>query len=107
MTKQWTHEEARAAVYAYLAKLQAGRSYQLAVMEDRTRSEEFGWVFFYNTRQFVESGDVQWALGGNAPLIFDRRTGELHVTGTAHPIEHYIDEFRKRRGSASARSDRR
>jgi hypothetical protein len=50
---------------------------------------------------------VQWALGGNAPLIFDRRTGELHVTGTAHPIEHYIDEFRKRRGSASARSDRR
>lgn len=80
----------------YLGELQAGRSYHLAVMENLTREEDFGWVFFY-TKRFVESGDMQWALGGNAPLIVDRRTGQLHVTGTAHPIEHYIEEFRRKR----------
>lgn len=90
-------KEAKNLVIEYLAKLQAGRSYELALMEDRTREEDFGWVFFYNTRRFIESGDVQWALGGNAPLIVDRRSGELHVTGTAHPIERYIEEFRRKR----------
>jgi len=66
-----------------------------SIADDATREENFGWVFFYNTKRFLESGDMQWALGGNAPLIVDRRTGELHVTGTAHPIEHYIEEFRR------------
>ncbi len=95
MAAEMTKSEAKKVVDEYLAKLQAGRSYELAVMEDRTREESFGWVFFYNTKRFVETGDVQWALGGNAPLIVDRRSRELHVTGTAHPIEHYIDEFRR------------
>jgi|SRR5688572_9729382 hypothetical protein len=95
MSTAITKDDARKVVNAYLTKLQAGRSYELALMEDRTRDEDFGWVFFYNTKRFLESGDMQWALGGNAPLIVDRRTGELHVTGTAHPIEHYIEEFRR------------
>jgi Immunity protein 35 len=89
--------EALKIVQEHISKLQEGRSYQLAVMHDRTREEDFGWVFFYNTRQFIETGDWQWSLGGNAPLIVDRRTGELHVTGTAYPIEHYIAEYRKAR----------
>lgn len=90
-----TKDEAQKVVSEYLTQLQAGRSYELAVLEHRTREEEFGWVFFYNTKRFVETGDVGWSLGGNAPLIVDRRTGQLHVTGTAYPIEHYIEEFRK------------
>ena len=67
----------------------------LAVVDEHTREEDFGWVFFYNTKQFLETGDVQWSLGGNAPLIVDRHEGKLHVTGTAYPVEHYIEEFRK------------
>lgn len=95
MRRPTTMDEARGLVNEYLAKLQAGRPYELGVIEDRTREEDFGWVFFYNTKPFIETGDMQWALGGNAPLIVDRRTGELHVTGTAHPVEHYIEEFRR------------
>jgi hypothetical protein len=47
-------------------------------MQKLTREEDFGWAFFYNSKQFVETGDIEWALGGNAPLIVDRSTGELH-----------------------------
>lgn len=97
MPAEITKSDARKLVDAYLTKLQAGRSIELAVMEDRTREESFGWVFFYNTKRFVETGDMQWALGGNAPLIVDRRSGNLHVTGTAHPIDHYIGEYRRTR----------
>jgi hypothetical protein len=89
--------EAQQRVEEYLRRLQQGRRYELVVLADRTREEEFGWIFFYNTKQFAETHDLSWALGGNAPLIIDRVTGELHVTGTALPLEHYIEDYRRRR----------
>ena len=44
---------------------------------------EFGWVFCYNTKQYIETGDTSYALVGNAPLIVDRANSELYVTGTS------------------------
>ena len=43
------------------------------------------WMFYYNTKEFIRSGDFKYALAGNAPLIMDRADGKLYVTGTAHP----------------------
>jgi len=83
---------ARQILDQYLAKLQVGRPYTLGVFEGLTREESFGWVFFYNSTRFIETGDLRWALAGNAPVIIDRR-GRLHVTGTAYAPEHYIEEF--------------
>ena len=61
-----------------------------------TKEEEydFGWVFCYNTKEFVEAGNSSAALAGNAPLIVDRIDGQIYVTGTAYPLDHYIGEYR-------------
>jgi hypothetical protein len=71
----------------------------LVLQEDKTISEDFGWVFFYTTRRFLKTGDFRDIVGGNAPFIIDHDSGKLTVTGTTHPIEQYIDEYRKRRNS--------
>ena len=60
----------------------------------RTIEEDFGWVYVYNAREFVETGNFLHALAGNAPFIVSRVDGGLYSTGTARPIEHYIEEFR-------------
>lgn len=92
-----TKDQAINLVNAYLAKIQKGRSYEISIVHDQTLEEDFGWVFFYNTKQYIESGDIEWALGGNAPLIVDRDSGALHVTGTALSIDEYIRDFRRTR----------
>src|SRR5258708_1111269 len=56
---------------------------------------DFGWLFCYSTKEYVDSGDTEHALGGNAPLIVDRADGQIYVTGTAYPLEHYVEEYRK------------
>jgi hypothetical protein len=56
---------------------------------------DFGWVFCYNTRRFIENGDMNFALGGNGALIVDREDGGLYITGTARSLEYYLDEYRK------------
>ncbi len=56
---------------------------------------DFGWAFCYNTKRYVDTGDTLHAVAGNAPLIVDREEGQLYVTGTVLPLEHYIAEYRK------------
>ncbi|QBK03740.1 hypothetical protein DW355_02200 [Hylemonella gracilis] len=55
---------------------------------------DFGWVYRYNTKAFIETGDFSYTLVGNAPLIVDKIDGGLYVTGTARPLEYYIAQFR-------------
>ncbi len=59
------------------------------------QEHDFGWVFFYNTKEFAESNDYKHALAGNAPLIVDRADGQMYITGTAGPLNHYIEEYRR------------
>src|SRR5262245_24620835 len=48
---------------------------------------DFGWVFFWG------SNDPSVLLAGNAPFIVDRKDGSLHLTGTAFPVERYIESY--------------
>lgn len=66
------------------------------IIEREPREESFGWVFFYNSRRFLDTGDDSYALTGNAPVVVMRETGEVRGTGTAKPLDEYLDEFRKR-----------
>jgi len=61
----------------------------------RVDEHEFGWVYFYDGSIHVATGSVSDAVAGNAPLIVDRTDGKLYITGTALPIEHYLQEFRR------------
>jgi hypothetical protein len=63
----------------------------------RVDEHDFGWVYFYGGSLHAETGRVSDALVGNAPLIVDRADGKLYITGTAHPIEHYLEEYRQGR----------
>lgn len=62
-------------------------------MEDQTVEFEYGWVFFYQTTDCIEIAGVKVGLGGNAPIIVDKRDGSVHVTGTAYPHEKYIRDY--------------
>ena len=61
----------------------------------RVEEHEFGWVYFYDSSRHLETGDARYAVVGNAPLIVDRNDGKLYATGTAHPVEHYLELYRR------------
>ena len=64
------------------------------VLDGDPKETEFGWVFFYNSEHYLKSGDVGYALTGNAPIVVMKSTGEVRGTGTAEPLETYLDEIR-------------
>jgi hypothetical protein len=52
----------------------------LVIIEDSTRTEAFGWVFFWSDKRYMETGDVRYALQGNLPIVVLRDSGQvLHL----------------------------
>lgn len=66
------------------------------VLESRTIEEENLWVFFYNSKEFIETGDLSFSLAGNAPLVILKHSGEILETGTARPLEFYLEQIRRK-----------
>ena len=93
----WTYEKALLVIRAYVAAATDGAG---VVLEEATLDRPYGWVFFYQSRAYVESGDVREMLGGNAPLVFNRVSGEIRVTGTARGIEEYLRTYEAGLGAA-------
>jgi hypothetical protein len=90
-----TRDDACALVMAELQKLQVASTPELVLVKDRTIERDWGWVFFYTSARYVQTRDIRDALAGNAPYLVNRHTGEVRVTGTARPIEHYIAEYER------------
>ena len=67
----------------------------IEVLECETIDFENGWMFFYDRKRALETNDMNDMLFGNAPLIFEKSTGRVFVTGTAEDPETYIERFRK------------
>lgn len=89
----------------YLAKTIAQRwidqhwgesSTHVVICDHLTRERPFGWVFFYQSAEYLQSKDPKHQLVGNAPLIVDRADGSVHLTGTLKPLDEYIAEYEKR-----------
>jgi hypothetical protein len=93
--------EAIRRALAYVSEMSTAAGQDFVLLEDLTREESFGWVFFWQSEAFVRSGDFRDQLGGNAPFVILRASGERRSTGTAHPVDHYLDEIRREYGATS------
>lgn len=62
-----------------------------------TYQEDFseGWLFCFQSVEYVETGNPSTQLAGNGPFIIDKDTGELHVLGTEHSPSEYLEEYKK------------
>ena len=80
----------------------------IVVPEDRIIEKEYGWVFFYQSRQYVEAvkagveeveidGRIthvdSLALCGNGPIILMKETGKMYWLSSAHRSSDSIKEF--------------
>jgi Immunity protein 35 len=93
--------QAQAAAESHITQL-ADSDLPFAILESETIELSLGWVFFYQSRRYLENHNPSEALAGNAPLIVDRLTGQVTETGTAYPLEYYLMQYETARGEGAA-----
>jgi hypothetical protein len=55
-----------------------------------------GWVIIWDLQSNLETTKIDDMVSGCAPILVDRHAGSAHFTGTARPIEEYVDRYEKR-----------
>jgi hypothetical protein len=91
-----TEREAHELVRAHLNRLFEPENDGVVVLDGATVRKPYGWVFFYQSRRYVESGNPSDMLAGNGPIVVFQADGSIHELGTAYPIEVELRSFEER-----------
>jgi Immunity protein 35 len=59
---------------------------ELDVIHSKTIDANEGWIFFYNSKEFIKTDDLSSALAGNGPIFVDRN-GIVKILPSAVPWE--------------------
>ncbi len=89
---KWTLEQATRLAHQTLSSLVG--AVDIAIIDAATREFDVGWVFFYQSSRFLETGDVLGGLAGNAPLFVSRDDGRAIVISYHRPITESIQAYR-------------
>ncbi len=92
--QQITKERAFEIARKQVAELSTQHDFVL--MEEKTIERPFGWVFFYATRQFIQTGDRNFLVPGSAPFVVNRSDGTVEQLPTSVPPARAIELHEKR-----------
>jgi len=63
------------------------------IIDDATTEYDWGWALFYDSRLHQQTGDFEFAVAGNAPLLVRRSDGSMLESCTAFSLERSIEAF--------------
>lgn len=75
----------------HLSKKDSSKQFVLHLNE--TREYEFGWVFFYTTKRFIETENPDYLVPGSGPFVV-ARTGDTVDLSSSMPPEDAIEAYR-------------
>lgn len=93
MKEKLSREEARELVWHDILSRWNIEGDEPVILDEFTIEKDFGWVFFYQSRKYIETKNFRFQLAGNAPIIVNKFDGSLNYTGTAYETDHYIKEY--------------
>jgi len=64
-----------------------------ALVDVATREYPRCFVFFYQSKKFIETGDFGLMLVGQGPVLVSREDGRVFETGSAFSTCHYVKAF--------------
>lgn len=62
----------------------------VVILEDLAEDTAVGWVFPFESRAYLETGEFGQKLVGEGPILV-REDGQVVFMGTAHPPEWYVE----------------
>ena len=76
------HSTALRIAQARIHELGASSGDELEILSMETQEIKLGWVFFYNSAEYIRTGNPSSALAGNGPILV-LRNGEIVELPTA------------------------
>jgi len=90
-------EEARVAMMEQLRRRDVEGAKNIVIIDSETIEKPYGWIFYYDSRRYLETGDIRYKIFGHGPVVVIAATGEIIELGSARPSEEFIKELEEER----------
>jgi hypothetical protein len=88
-----TYDHAKKIAQQKIQEIQQKSRYKLVLLEDKTITVEYGWVFFYYPEEGLKDPTIRF--GGGGPFIVNKFDGWVIRTNSRKDIQYYIDLYIK------------
>jgi hypothetical protein len=100
-----SREEAELLANQYIDSLGADVPGGVVLLLESTLERPYGWVFFFNSKRFLDTRDPLDGLGGNSPFLVEALNGTITLLGTATPVAESLRRLEAERGLTTVSSD--
>lgn len=90
-----TLNTAKTLALAGAAALTGRATRDLLIIDELTECRRVGWIFFYESRVYLETGDLAAALGSTGPVVVTHQGDVHHLRGDGSAAA-IIREFERR-----------
>jgi hypothetical protein len=97
VTRERAFEIARQAI----SGLKEGTEFVL--YEDDTIEKDWGWVFTFGTKEYLQSGSPMDIVPGTGPLVVEKADGDFSFLSTSVQPDLAVAEYERRRAEGVAR----
>jgi len=66
---------------------------RLVIVGSDIIEKPYAWIFPYTSQKWLLTGDIRYAIAGNAPLFIDKLDGRISTFRTGLSREGMIDEY--------------
>jgi hypothetical protein len=70
----------------------------LVILEEYTITKDYGWIFFYDRKKYLESGSISDLLIGGGPIVV-LKDGTIEGLVSYLPVEQAIEQYEQSRES--------
>ncbi|UKB83658.1 hypothetical protein LF887_22065 [Chryseobacterium sp. MEBOG06] len=92
-----TEQEVIEIARNYVKKLSQKWEVELTIAEEYLIQKEYGVIFYFNSKKYVEDKIERAKLIGCSPFLIESKTGKIVVFGTNRSIDYYIQEYEAER----------
>jgi hypothetical protein len=85
-------EEAERLARDTIRSLAGTNENDFSLQEEKTVEHSAGWVFFYNSLQYIQTGNPIYMLAGNGP-IFVEKSGKVTILPSHSPLEESVQQL--------------
>jgi hypothetical protein len=90
-----TREQAKAIALKEILKNWNIEDDEPVIVDEDSSEEDFGWVFVYESRNFLDTKIYTYLLCGNGPVIVNKHDGSVHLRSAGRDVEDHIEEYRQ------------
>jgi hypothetical protein len=69
---------------------------EFVIVDAASMEKPYGWVFFYNSKTYLETGEIRYALAGNGPVVVNKYAGMAEFFGASRPPLAVIAEYEQK-----------